>query len=313
MAHEFETGFMVREPAWHGLGTVVKEAPTSREALKLAGLDWVVESRPIYTKEGIEIPNYFANTRNTDNSVLGVVSGKYRIVQNVEAFDFTDSLIKDKVTYESAGSLRDGKQIWLLAKMPRTQIVEDDVDPYICFTNNHEGKGAVQVCMTPIRVVCNNTLNLALNNAKRKWSTRHTGDISAKLAEAQYTLELANDYMENLAKTADELANTPASTERVAEVLAQMFPIKETDSDRKKKNVSDTIENYTVCLLAPDIRKFAGTAWGAINAMADMVDHVAPARNSKNYKENNWGKIAEGHPMLDQFVSLLTANTNVGK
>ena len=118
--------------------------------------------------------------------VLGIVSDKYKIVQNHEAFDFTDSLIGEGCTYETAGSLKGGKKVFLLAKLPQKMIIEDAVDPYVCFTNSHDGFGAIQACMTPIRVVCNNTLNLALSKATRKWSTKHVGDIDNKLEKQLY-------------------------------------------------------------------------------------------------------------------------------
>lgn len=130
--------------------------------------------------------NFFANVRSSDGAVLGVVSDRYQVVQNAEAFAFTDALIggEGQVHYETAGSLMGGRKIWLLAKLPDTEIVGDKTEPYLCFSNTHDGSGAIRVCMTPIRVVCNNTLNIALNGAKRAWSVRHTGDIQAKLQDS---------------------------------------------------------------------------------------------------------------------------------
>ena len=186
MSANVETMFYVREKPWHGLGTMVQEAPTSAEALKLAGLDWTVEARDMWLNGGYEpIPGYKANVRSSDNKVLGVVSNKYRIVQNADAFAFTDALIGGDVRYETAGSLLDGKKIWLLAKLPDSEICGDKTEPYVCFSNTHDGSGAVRVCMTPVRVVCNNTLNLALDTAQRAWSVRHVGDINSKLVEAR--------------------------------------------------------------------------------------------------------------------------------
>ena len=108
-----------REVLWAGQGVKVKEAPTSADAIRLAGLDWKVEPRKMYTADGIEVPDAFANVRDKDNRVLGVVGKRYRIVQNSEAFEFTDSLIGEGVRYETAGALGNGSKIWLLAKLPR--------------------------------------------------------------------------------------------------------------------------------------------------------------------------------------------------
>lgn len=292
---------------WHGLGTPVIEAPTSADALRLAGLDWRVEQQPIFT-DNKEIPNYKANVRSTDKSVLGVVSDRYKIVQNTEAFDFTDSLIGDEVRYETAGSLKCGRTIWLLAKMPQQMILDDAVEPYICFTNSHDGTGAIKVCMTPIRVVCNNTLNFALDTAKRAWSTRHIGNISAKLEEAKHTLKLAHDYMDGLAVQADVLANSSVSEDEIHQILDELFPIGKDASDRQKNNVEKAKSEIMVCYLAPDIAKFLGTKYGFMNAMSDWCSHATPARNTADYQSNNWGRIIDGHPIFDKAYELVTAS-----
>ena len=202
--------------------------PTSADALRLAGLDWTVEQRNIQVCGGTKISNYKANVRSSDGKVLGVVSDRYKIVQNAEAFEFTDSLIGGEVHYETAGSLNGGKKIWLLAKLPDTEIAGDKTEPYLCFSNTHDGSGAIRVCMTPIRVVCNNTLNLALDNAKRSWSVRHTGDIRRKTHEAQACLYLARTYIQSLAERADRMANTTVTREQLNKILDKLFPVTKT-------------------------------------------------------------------------------------
>ena len=300
-----ESMMYVREKPWHGLGTRVEEAPTSADALRMAGLDWNVVQRNIQVCGGSKIQNYKANIRDSDGTVLGVVSDRYKIVQNAEAFEFTDSLIGGEVRYETAGSLTGGKKIWLLAKLPEAEIVGDKTEPYLCFTNSHDGSGAIRVCMTPIRVVCNNTLNLALDSAKRAWSVRHTGDMASKMHEARICLYMANAYMDELSQTADRLVNTTVSRDKLMDILNEMFPISEDSSDREKENIKKLKNEYIVCYFAPDILKFRGTAWGAVNAMSDMISHNAPRRKTANYRENNWGRIMDGHTMLDKFLSLV--------
>ena len=305
MSSNVESMFYTREKPWHGLGVRVEEAPTSADALRLAGLDWEVAQEPIFTEGGDAIAGYKVNVRDSDRKVLGVVSDRYKIIQNREAFAFTDSLIDGEVRYETAGSLQGGKKIWLLAKLPETEIVGDKTEPYLCFSNTHDGSGAIRVCMTPIRVVCNNTLNFALNTAKRAWAVRHTGDIQAKLHEARVCLDMANKYMDKLGEYADQMANTTVTDERIKAILDEMFPVTEDMSDREKRNAEKVKTEYMVCYFAPDILKFKGTAWGALNAMSDMVSHNAPRRQTSNYRENNWGRIMDGHAMMDKMASLL--------
>ena len=317
MAHmimETDQMFSVREKPWHyeenkDRVRLIQEAPNSEEALRLAGLDWNVVSTPVYQENGLLIPGYKANVRDKDNSVLGIVSSRYRIVQNTEAFSFTDALIGDtefgEVRYETAGSLCNGKKVWLLAKMPTRQILDDDVEPYICFANSFDGSGAVQVCATPIRVVCANTMNLALNTAKRKWSTKHVGDMQSKLEEARLCLQLADQYMTNLDIEADRLANAKLYEEQISEILDEMFPVDDKATERKKNNILQFKNQFWTAYSMPDIQQFEDSAWKAVNAMSDIVTHAAPQRASATYNENRWGKLMDGHPIMDQFVTLV--------
>lgn len=315
MAANVETMMYVREKPWHGLGTMVMEAPTSADALHLAGLDWTVDQTPVYTDAGIEIAGYKANRRNSDNAILGIVSDRYKIVQNTEAFEFTDALIGETengvVKYETAGSLCGGKRVWLLAKMPTQKILDDDVEPYMFFSNTHDGSGAIKVGITPVRIVCNNTLNIALNTAKRQWSTKHIGNMQSKLEEAKLCLQLADKYMKGLNEEADRFANATLYKEQIDEIFNEMFPIDDDTTERKKNNINEFKNEYYMCYLRPDIAQFMNTAWGAVNAMSDVVTHSAPKRNTANYAENRWGKIMDGHAIFDQFCSLVNQKISV--
>lgn len=307
MAALVESMMYVREVPWHGLGTKVDEAPNSKEAIKLAGLDWNVNPTVIYDANGKEISGYKANMRDSDQSILGIVSDRYQIVQNSEAFEFTDSLLDEGVVYETAGSLRDGKQIWLLARMPSTTILGDDVDPYLCFTNTFDGSGAIKVCMTPVRVVCNNTLNLALETTKRSWSTRHIGDLAGKLHQAKETLGLAQEYMKKLDEDADRLANTKLSDAEIESIVSFIFPIDYIkDTKRKIENTNKMRNDFMTCYMMPDIAQYRNTAYGLVNAASDMAGHMAPSRVTSNYAQNNWAKIMLGHPLLDAVYNKVT-------
>jgi len=312
MSANVESMMYVREKPWHGLGVEVDEAPNSLDAMRLAGLNWdVVPKKITLMGEDSEIPDVVANVRSSDGKVLGIVSDRYKIVQNVEAFAFTDTLIGGDVRYETAGSLNGGRRVWLLARLPKQKVLGDDVEPYICFSNTHDGTGAVKVCMTPVRVVCNNTLNFALRNAKRAWSVKHTGDISMKIKEAKDTLQLASEYMIGLNNFAEQIVDIRVDEEALAVALGKTFPKKENPSPREQANEKQLMDNFMMCYLAPDIAKFKGTAWGALNAMTDLVAHTTPARKSQSYEENNWRRIMDGHAVVDTFASALLAGANV--
>lgn len=307
MSANVESLFVVREPAWHGLGKVIEKEPTSEEAIIAAGLDWNVVQEPIYKESGVNIPGYLANIRDSDGSVLGVVTKKYSIVQNKEAFAFTDSLVDDGMVYASAGALRGGRTVWMLGKMPETMILNDKLEPYICFTNTHDGTGAIRVCCTPIRVVCQNTLNLALSTAKRSWSAVHRGSMESKLTEAKLTLGLINDYTDALKIEAERLAAIKISDETVEGMLDNIYHPSNDDSDVRRRRIDMLKQTVFACLMSDDIKQYRGTAYSVMMAATDFADHSAPLRETVNYKENRWAQIMVGHPFVDQMYKQVLA------
>lgn len=306
MAHNVETMFSFRITPWHGLGKVVKEAPDSIAAIKLAGLDWDVMPSPVLV-EGLAVPNYIANVRSDNRKVLGIVSDRYTIVQNREAFSFTDKLIGDnEVKYETAGSLREGRLVWMLAKLTKDyEILGDKVDPYICFTNTHDGTGAVKALMTPIRVVCNNTLNLALSTSQRQWSTVHMGNLNKKLSEAEQTLFSAHQYMEGLNEEANKLVDIKINPAQWEEIVEELFPATNNMSLRQIESVKEKRQDLHNAIMAEDIKKFRGTGWAAINAVTDYIAHKPPARFTDTYQENQFTSIIHGDNIVDKMTRLL--------
>ena len=308
MAANVETMFSVREKPWHGLGTIVSEAPSSEKALKIAGLDWKVIQKSIYTTTG-KIEGYKANVRSIDNTVLGVVSDRYKIVQNDEAFAFTDNLLGEGVRYETAGSLQGGKKVWLLARLPKEYIIlGDKVSPYLVFSNTHDGSGAVRVAITPIRVVCNNTLNLALNSAKRSFSMVHTGNIKEKMNEAKQVLFMADTYMEGLGKEVERMKRQKITERQVKEYIDMLLPIEKDASIVTSRNMRKLREDMRKRYFdAPDLVDMGNNAYRFINAVSDFATHANPIRRTKNYNENLFMRTYEGNPMIDKAYQLLTA------
>ena len=309
MAANVESMFYTREKPWHGLGTRVEEAPTSKEALELAGLNWKVLQKPIYTSSGIPIKGYKANVRDIDQNILGIVTDRYKVVQNDEAFKFTDNLLGEGMRYETAGSLQDGKRIWLLAKLPHEYIIGgEQISPYLVFTNTHDGSGAIKVAVTPVRVVCSNTLNLALSTAKRSWSTIHTGDINGKMDDARETLQLAGKYMNCLGKEFNNLQQKKISERKVMEFIEELLPEPDNASFQQKKNVARLREDMKRRYFdAPDLKDLGNTAYRFVNAVSDFATHAKPIRETKDYQSNLFMKVVDGNPLIDKGYQLALA------
>ncbi len=307
MSSNVESMFYTREKPWHGLGVRVEEAPTSADALRLAGLDWEVAQEPIFTEAGDAIAGYKVNVRDRDRKVLGVVSDRYRIVQNREAFSFTDALLGNGVRYETAGSLQEGKRVWLLARLPREYIIAGErISPYLVFSNSHDGSGAVRVALTPIRVVCNNTLNLALDTARRSWSMIHTGNISGKMQEAKDTLFMAETYMDSLGEAFERLRRQKVTESQLKEYVEQLLPLEKDATPMQEKNTmklrEDMLRRYYD---APDLRGVGNNAYRFVNAVSDFATHAKPLRRTANYNENLFMRTMDGNPMIDRAYQLV--------
>ena len=309
MAANVETMFYTREKPWHGLGTRVEVAPTSADALKMAGLDWEVLQESIYTDAGDKIAGYKANVRSTDKKVLGVVTDRYKVIQNAEAFEFTDTLLGNGVRYETAGSLAEGKKVWLLARLPREYIIGGErISPYLVFSNTHDGSGAVRVAVTPIRVVCNNTLNLALDTAKRSWSMVHTGDIKGKIQEAKDTLFMAEEYMDNLGREFERLRKVQMTDEQVKEYIELLLPLEKNATLTQLRNIKKLRKDMSSRYFdAPDLQNVGNNAYRFINAVSDFATHADPLRRTANYNENLFARTVEGNPLIDRAYQMVCA------
>lgn len=312
---------------WHGIGEVIEGTLSSEEAIKVAKLDWDVVPMPIFDQNGNEIPGYKVNQRSTDSKNLGVVTDRYKIVQNKEAFAFTDALLGEGVRYETAGSLDSGKRVWMLARLENTTIAEENIDPYLVFTNSHDGKGAIRVAAVPVRVVCQNTLNLALSQASRHWSCVHKGDIQGKLDEARFTLASAERYMQALEEEFGELKLKKVTDKQVKEMTDKLLEIEfanlynkaiksgkivdfkeslrkqkyEDKLNRKKKDILD------IYYEKPDLVGTEYSAFRFVNAVSDYATHNDDHKHTRNYQENLFMKTVDGNNLIDTSYQLALA------
>lgn len=309
MAANVEYMFYVRKAPWHGLGTRVMEAPCSKEALIVAGLDWKVLQEPIYTGTDELIDGYKANVRDSDRKVLGVVTDRYKVIQNEEAFAFTDELLGEGVRYETAGSLQGGKKVWLLAHMPHEYIISGErISPYLLFSNTHDGSGAIKVALTPIRVVCQNTLTLALSTARRSWSMIHTGNIQGKMEEAKDTLFMAENYMDELGKEFERLRQQKMTDKQVMDYIEILLPIEDGSTPQQIRNMKRLQEDMKMRYFdAPDLKDVGNNAYRFVNAVSDFATHAEPLRRTANYKENLFARTVDGNPLIDKAYQMVSA------
>lgn len=289
---------------WHGLGKVIDEAVPSGEAIKVAAMDWLVEQHPILTDNGIPIEGHKANVRSDTGKVLGLVSDKYRVMQNKECFGFMDSILSNSegaAKYETAGSLFNGKKIFLLARMPDCTLVGDKVESYMFLMSSHDGSCGLTCGLTNVRVVCNNTLQLAVDHANRIWSVRHTTNMANKAIIAKACLLQAAQYQSQLPALADDMVRKKVNEEAFFRKLFSSLKM----GDQAKEDA--TAQIAFLHRDKPDLQNFKGTAWGLYNAVADFASHIEPARPNPTTQDRKMQQFMEGMDILTQAERILRA------
>lgn len=287
---QYDSMFSVREMPWHKLGVVLDDYPQSiEEALLASGLEWRVDQSPIYIPVNepdasfTPVEDFVANIRADTKQVLGIVGSDYQVVQNAEAFAFLDTLIQSDLHFETAGSLHNGRRVWVLARKPdHIEVGGDDVATYIYVANSHDGSLSVTAAVTPIRIVCANTLGFALRkserDASRTFKFKHMGNLDLRFEEAREVLNLTLNYEQAFKDLGDKLAQERMTTpafERVAKSLVGLPD--EALGDRAVANREEAADAMT------QIFKGQGedgdttgnspqTKWAAVNAIGEYAD-----------------------------------------
>ncbi len=301
MAHELETAngqtafASLREPAWHGLGTVFTEEVSTAKMLELAHLDnWNVRLEDVAIPEGFESDKSYSFVTRTNpfnpaqNDVLGVVGERYVPLQNEDLFDFGDLMLDGGGRWETAGSIKGGRQVFGSLALERETIldpngVSDKVNTYLLVNTSHDGSIAIQASITPVRVVCANTLNLALKGkAKQSFKIRHTSTASGKVAQAREALGLANRYMDEFDKLAQEMISKEITKAKFDEIVALAYPAPEKDAKGSFKKHNDKIDLIQSIYVGQYNNTISGTAWGAFNALTERLDWYRSGRGGDN-------------------------------
>jgi phage/plasmid-like protein (TIGR03299 family) len=317
MAHQInfnqKTGknsFMsVKEKAWHGLGQIIDRYPTSSEAIEHAGLDYVVEKRPLFTYDTenhlgdpdndiiipeIEVPNFFATVRADTEQVLGVVGNDYEVVQNRDAFSFFDAIVGggDGILYETAGALGNGERVFITAKLPDyiRVGVKDWIEQYLFLTTTHDGLGSITAAFTPIRIVCNNTLNAAMNNHSGAIKIRHTASATDRLKQAHTLMGISHALSGEMEGIFNQWAKVRITDTEVKKLIQiAMAPNKEVLENLAGGkldllsthyiNSVDNVYEYALGSQTQQMDTTAGTVFGAYNAVTGYFQNV---RNFKS-------------------------------
>ena len=270
----------LREPAWHGLGTILQDEVTTVQMLEAAHLNaWDVRCDEI-NLPGRSHRDFFAVTRRNpfdgERDVLGVVGERYKVVQNEELFSFADNLL-DGGRWETAGSIKNGTVVFGSLALDREVVLDpkgatDKVNTYLLVHTSHDGSLAVQASVTPVRVVCQNTLNMALGGVKQSYKIRHTQTVQGKVAAAREALGIAHKYLDEFDKQAQELITKEINDQKFFEIITNVYPKPEENVKGALTKWENKIDTLNSIYFGPTCDNIKGTAWGAYNALTERLD-----------------------------------------
>jgi phage/plasmid-like protein (TIGR03299 family) len=306
MAHDLEsvngqTAFAsLRQPAWHGLGTVFAEEVNTNEMLELAHLnDWNVRLEDVETPEGFNSDkNYSFVTRTNPfdrntNDILGVVGERYVPLQNEDLFSFGDNLLDGGGRWETAGSIKGGRVVFGSIALTDSITLDpngiaDKIDNYLLINTSHDGSIAIQASITPVRVVCANTLNLALSavngkkDVKQTFKIRHTQTAEGKIAVAREALGLAHKYIDEFSAIANEMIQTEITKAQFDKIVELAYPAPKKDAKGSQKKHDAKTDLLQSIYVGEFNNTISGTAWGAFNALTERLDWYRNSRGGNN-------------------------------
>lgn len=311
--------------AWYETqGITLKNVTSLDVALKLSGLDFEVEKKPVYfnstfgmTNEAgkslppkfTKIEGQFTTVRTDTMQPFGVVTDAYEILQNRDAFDFLDSLVVEGAKFETAGFFKkNGAASYITMSTEPMTILGDEFDPFMMISNGHDGGSAVKVCLTAIRAVCKNTAVLALKKASNLVTVQHSKKMYDKLLVAQEVLLSNTKYMEELKIVAEELAVKPFSEEAFEALARKLYPIEEEKSEIIQIRNLAQIEHLLRAYKQDDLQNFNNTAWKALQAVSDVNSHPLRFRETKKIAANGTPEfqvVYNGMPMLNKVFNIL--------
>lgn len=278
---------------WHGLGTRLETLATSEEAMVAGGLDYRVIKAPLKAVVGgemVSVAGRFATVREDTNDVLGVVGARYTIVQNKDAFRFFDGLVgTGEAIYETVGALGLGEKIWILAKLPSYIRVKgnDIVDKYLLLSASHDGTSLIRAKLTPIRVVCNNTLSMALAGAEQEVRIRHTASAEERLEVGHKIIGLSNVLYNDLAEIFQKMAVSSITNAQLLEYVKALVPDNAlAENHTRTENIRSKILELHETGAGASMSR--GTVWGCYNAVTEYTDHVYTTTDIDRKLESVW-------------------------
>lgn len=296
---------MTRTSTWENLGKEVLSSDY-QEILEKADLDYTVAARDLYVDAGngssILVPDKKMIVREDNNQLFGIVSSRYQICQNREAFAFVDYL--NGVSFLKAGA--SGGMVWIIGKLDEVNVLGDKIAPHLIFQNSHDGSSSIRTTICMLRIVCQNQFVSTFRESPATINIRHAGDVEEKLLVARETMQGVYDYVKSYDSLANNLVKEKVTSQRFDKLVEEYFKIDVESTDRVKNFVLDRREKFYEAYNADDNQNFKGTKWGVINAFSDLITHEEAARKTATW-ENNRFLNSLSPSTMNEFLRLVEA------
>jgi phage/plasmid-like protein (TIGR03299 family) len=286
--HRNERRIEMRESTWSNLGHNVEGVKSLESVLNRSGLNYNVGFQPIHLPDGREVPNRVATVRESDGHIYDIVSEKYKIIQNKDAFDFVQYM-GDDIEFKKAGETASG-MTYIIAKLPDVNVLGDMFTPHVIFRNGFSGNVKITAAICPLRIICQNQFNFAFRNAENSITVRHVGNAEQKLESAKEVLKVTADFMVELNAQAELYAKHRMTKPQVEKVLDVLFPIDPNkELNAYAQHMLDSSRSAFVSAYEhEDNTNFRGTAWGLVNAYSDFITHKKPMGKTDTKEENRF-------------------------
>ena len=304
-----QTIFVDRTTTWHAIGKDVTECKDMEQVLKASGLDYEVYKEPVGVQDDKDrfeiVPNRYVTMRNTDRHMYDVVSDKFEIIQNRQAFDFVNYMGED-LQFEKAGETANG-MVYVIGKLPEVNVLGDKFVPHVLFRNGFTGKIKITAAICPLRIVCQNQFNFAFKNTQNAITVRHVQNAESKLEEAREVLKMSADYMQEITKMAEQYVGIKLTEEQFEKVMEDLFPTDKTgEMNAYKRNRLEVARAaFKKAYFADDNGNFRGTGWGVINAYTDFITHREPTGNTETKDEGKFMTVTFNMGLMNAILNTL--------
>ena len=288
----------MRTTTWNAIGKKVDTCKTTAEVLKEAKLDYTVSKSPILLPNGFEIQDKVATVKE-NGDYIGVVSKKYQVCQNEDAFNFVDEI--EGLSFEKAGETKTG-MIYIIGSLPDVEVLGDTFTPHLIMQNSHNGRYNLSATICPLRFVCQNQFSFSFRQMKNTVTIRHSKQLTSRMSQAKQLLNKTVEFMNTLQLEAEELAAIKVSDHALHKIVDKFFDLaKEDISKREKANLEEKRAHFFKCYNAEDNQNFLGTGWGVVNAMADFETHKK-RKQTENEAESRFLKVTFDSLVMPRLI-----------